>query len=311
MRPAFFVYFSLYSLFGNMMHTIKPVEFGNFQLYTIEAGRFLLDGGAMFGVVPKTLWSRYIPADDNNRIQMAMRSLLIKSKNTGKIYLVDTGSGDKFNAKMAEIYGLDYNHSHLLRSLESMGVTPEGITDIIFTHLHFDHCGGTTAYDNEGNLIEVFPNANYHVNKRHWQTATYPNEREKASFFPENLDPIQNSGRLKLSENQHTYEPGLSTVCVDGHTEGQQLPMIQAGNKTLVYAADLIPTYAHIPLPWIMGYDMVPVQTLKEKEVFLENAVAGNWYLFLEHDSAHEIVTVKKENGKFSMKDSLSLADIS
>lgn len=293
------------------MNIIEPVLFGNFQLYTIEAGRFLLDGGAMFGVVPKTLWNRYIPADDDNRIPMAMRSLLIKSNNTGKIYLIDTGSGDKFNKKMASIYGLDYEHSHLLNSLQATGTTPEQITDIIFTHLHFDHCGGTTAYDRDGNLIEVFPNANYHVNKRHWQTATHPNEREKASFFAENIEPVQNSGRLMLREDQCVFETGLGSICVDGHTEGQMLPMIQSEVKTIVYAADLIPTYAHIPLPWIMGYDMAPVQTLKEKKVFLENVVNGNWYLFLEHDSAYEIVTVKKENGKFSMNQSLSLTNIS
>jgi glyoxylase-like metal-dependent hydrolase (beta-lactamase superfamily II) len=293
------------------MNASKPVNFGNFQLYTIEAGRFLLDGGAMFGVVPKTLWNKFIQADDKNRIPMAMRSLLIKSGNTGKIYLVDTGSGDKFNTKMAAIYGLDYEHSHLLRSLQSAGVKPEEITDIIFTHLHFDHCGGTTNYDDNGNLTDVFPNAEYHVNHRHWQTAIHPNEREKASFFPENIEPIQNSGRLRLIKDNHQYEPGLGSLCADGHTEGQQLPVIQAGNKTIIYAADLIPTYAHIPLPWIMGYDMAPVQTLKEKEMFLENAAAANWYLFLEHDSTHEIVTVKKENGKFAMKDSFSLAEIS
>ena len=294
-----------------MKNSIYPVEFGNFQLHKIESGRFLLDGGAMFGVVPKTLWSRYIPPDEKNRIPMAMRSLLIKSKKSGKIYLVDTGSGDKFSEKMSAIYGLDYDHSHLLRSLEIAGTKPEEITDIILTHLHFDHCGGTTAYDKKGNLIEVFPNANYHVNKRHWQTAVNPNEREKASFFSENLDPIQNSGRLKLTADNHQFEPGLDSLCMNGHTEGQQLPVVKHEGKTIVYAADLIPTHAHIPLPWIMGYDMAPVQTLEEKEHFLNHAAAGSWYLFLEHDSAHEMVTVKKENGKFLMKDSLSLADLS
>lgn len=293
-----------------MENKVQPLRFGNFILYSIEAGRFLLDGGAMFGVVPKTLWNKYIPPDEKNRIPMAMRSLLIKSLQTGKVYLIDTGSGDKFNTKMASIYGLDYEHSHLLRSLESSGLKPEEITDIIFTHLHFDHCGGTTEYDQEGNLNEVFPNAAYHVNHRHWQTALNPNPREKASFFPENLDPIRKSGRLILTENNQQYEPGLHSICVHGHTEGQQLPVIQAEEKTIVFAADLIPTYAHIPLPWIMGYDMAPIQTLKEKETFLEHAVSGSWYLFLQHDSTHEIVTVQYENGKFAMKDSLSLRDI-
>lgn len=293
------------------MAKIKPVEFGNFELHPVEAGRFRLDGGAMFGVVPKTLWSKQIPADDKNRIPMGMRCLLIKSKQTGKIYLVDNGSGDKFNEKMASIYDLDYEHSDLISSLKKCGVEPADVTDMVFTHLHFDHCGGTTTYDENGNITEVFPNAIYHVNKRHWKTATNPNAREKASFFPENIDPLKNSGRLNLIGDNHEFEPGLGTLPMNGHTTGQQLPVLKDGKTTIVYAADLIPTFAHIPLPWVMGYDMKPIQTLKEKESFLNEAVDKNWFLFLEHDAEHEVVTVQKENGKFMLKDSLSLADIS
>ena len=293
------------------MNKNEPVHFGNFELNSVEGGRFLLDGGAMFGVVPKTLWSRQIPADEKNRIQMAMRSLLIKSSHTGKMYLVDTGSGDKFDEKMAGIYGLDYEHSNLLNSLKNCGVSPDEITDIIFSHLHFDHCGGTTTYDDKGNLAEVFPNAIYHVNKRHWETATRPNAREKASFFPENINPIEQSGRLNLVDDHHQFEPGLDTMPMDGHTIGQQLPSISDDTNKIVFAADLIPTFAHIPLPWIMGYDMFPVQTLEEKEIFLNNATNNGWYLFMEHDASHEIMTITKENGKFKMKDSLSLNKIS
>lgn len=293
------------------MSETEPVEFGNFDLYAVEAGRFRLDGGAMFGVVPKTLWSKQITADDKNRIPMGMRCLLIKSKESGKIYLVDNGSGDKFNEKMASIYDLDYEHSDLVSSLEKCGVEPAGITDMVFTHLHFDHCGGTTTYDENGNNSEVFPNATYHVNKRHWETATNPNAREKASFFPENIDPIKNSGRLNLVDDNHEFEPNLETLPMDGHTAGQQLPVLKNKLSTLVYAADLIPTFAHIPLPWVMGYDMKPIQTLKEKESFLNKAADENWFLFLEHDAEHEVVTIQKENGKFMLKDSLSLAEIS
>ena len=293
------------------MADAKPVTFGQFELYSLEAGRFRLDGGAMFGVVPKTLWSKQLQADEKNRIPMGMRCLLIKSNETGKTYLIDNGSGDKFNDKMASIYALDYEHSDLISSLEKCGFKPDDITDLIFTHLHFDHCGGTTTYDENGELQEVFPNATYHVNKRHWETATDPNAREKASFFSENLEPIKNSGRLNLVGDHSEFERGLTSLPVDGHTQGQQLPVLKHNSSTIVYAGDLIPTFAHIPLPWVMGYDMIAVQTLREKEEFLNNAVDENWYLFLEHDAEHEMVTVKKENGKFLLKDSLSLADIS
>ncbi|MCC5906144.1 MAG: MBL fold metallo-hydrolase [Balneolaceae bacterium] len=292
------------------MSKIKPLTMGHFELYPVETGRFLLDGGAMFGVVPKTLWNRKIEADENNRIPMAMRSLLIKSKATGKIYLVDNGCGDKFDEKMTSIYGIDYSESDLISSLKKIGYTPDDITDIIFTHMHFDHCGGTTKYDENGSLIEVFPNANYHVNERHWQTANNPNEREKASFFPENLDPISRSGRLKLLKDSFRFEEGLHTIPMDGHTMGQQLPVITDDNVTIVYAADLIPTFAHVPLPWVMGYDMAPLQTLKEKETFLEMAAGHNWYLFMEHDAEHEIITIQKKNGRYSMKTSISLDQI-
>lgn len=283
----------------------------DFEIYSLEAGRFMLDGGAMFGVVPKTLWSRSLPADDKNRIPMAMRCMLIKSKKSQKIYLIDNGCGDKFNEKMSNIYSLDYKHSNLPASLAEIDVKTDEITDIIFTHLHFDHCGGTTRYDENGNLVEVFPNANYHVNERHWKTANNPNQREKASFFAENIHPIKNSGRLNLVKDHHHFEDGLSTIPVNGHTQGQQLPVISGDNFTMVYAADLIPTFAHIPLPWIMGYDMQPLLTLTEKEAFLKQASDNEWYLFLEHDPLHEVITIQKENGKFSLKNSYKLNEIS
>jgi glyoxylase-like metal-dependent hydrolase (beta-lactamase superfamily II) len=290
---------------------MNTCTFGNIELTPIEAGRFLLDGGAMFGVVPKTLWSRQIPADDKNRIPMAMRCLLVRSQKTGKTYLIDNGSGHKFNEKMAKIYGLDYEHSDLISSLEKASVSPDEITDMVFSHLHFDHCGGTTRYDESGNLEEVFSKATYHVNKRHWKTATNPNARETASFFPENITPIKESGRLNLVDDYHEFEEGFNTMPMDGHTEGQQLPVFTNGQQTIVYAADLFPTFAHIPLPWVMGYDMAPVQTLKEKEEFLKKAAEGNWHLFLEHDADHEVVTIKEENGKYSMDRSLTLSEIS
>lgn len=283
---------------------------GPFNLYSLEAGRFRLDGGAMFGVVPKTLWSRYIDVDEKNRIHMAMRCLLIESKNTNKLYLVDNGSGTKFDDKFEQIYQLDYEHSDLLSSLNEYGFNPEDITDIIFSHLHFDHCGGTTYYDDNGDIQHTFSNATYHVTKKQLETATDPNAREKASFLPDNINPIKNWDKLNLVDEHHTYEDGLEALPVNGHTIGQQLPKITGGQHTVVFAADLIPTHVHLPLPWVMGYDMYPVTTLDEKQRYLDQAVEDHWHLFLEHDADQEMVTVKKKEGKYAVDEKLTLNDL-
>lgn len=289
---------------------LSHVKLGPFTLYTIETGRFRLDGGAMFGVVPKTLWSRQIKVDEKNRILMAMRCLLIQSEETGNLYLVDDGIGTKFDEKYEKIYQVDHKHSNLLDSLSYHGFSPEDVTDLIFTHLHFDHCGGTTFYNDNGELEHTFPKARYHVTKSHWDTATHPNAREKASFFDENIGPIKESGRLNLVEDEHTFEEGLSTLVVNGHTLGQQLPVISDGDKTIVFAADLFPTASHVPLPWIMGYDMRPINTLDEKEEILDRASSEDWFFFMEHDSQNEIIRVEKENGKFNARTGLTLEDI-
>jgi glyoxylase-like metal-dependent hydrolase (beta-lactamase superfamily II) len=289
---------------------LSSTKLGPFTLHTIETGRFRLDGGAMFGVVPKTLWSRQIESDDQNRIPMAMRCLLITSENTGKVYLVDNGCGTKFNQKYEKIYALDHSHSNLLDSLSYHGFKPEDITDLILSHLHFDHCGGSTYYDEEGELKHRFPNATYHVPEKHWKTANQPNAREKASFFKENIEPLETSGRLHLVKEDHQYEDGLNAIPVNGHTISQQLPKITVDQKILVFAADLLPTHVHVPLPWVMGYDMYPVQTLEEKEHILNEAVEQHWCFFLEHDAQEEVITITKENGKFGVKDSLTLSDL-
>lgn len=289
---------------------LSKATIGPFELYTIETGDFRLDGGAMFGVVPKTLWSRGLPADEKNRIPMTMRCLLIKSNNTGKLYLVDNGAGTKFNNKMQDIYQLDQSSKNLQNSFNEYGFDLKDVTDIIFTHLHFDHCGGTSYYDENGELKLTFPNATYHVVNSHWENANDPNAREKASFFPENINPIKESGKLKLVEENHEYEPGLSAIPVNGHTIGQQLPKIEADSKTLVFVADLLPTHNHVPIPWVMGYDMYPVQTLDEKDAFLKKAASGSWYLYLEHDAHEEIIRVKHEDGRFSVSNSLSLNEL-
>jgi glyoxylase-like metal-dependent hydrolase (beta-lactamase superfamily II) len=290
--------------------SLSKTTLGPFELYTIETGDFRLDGGAMFGVVPKTLWSRGLMADEDNRIPMTMRCLLIKSKNTGKIYLVDNGAGTKFSNKMEGIYQLKYENKNLENSLEYHGFSIGDITDIIFTHLHFDHCGGTSFYNEFEELELTFPDATYHVVDKHWENANNPNAREKASFLPENIQPIKESGKLNLVKENYEYEEGLSALSANGHTIGQQLPIIKAEGKTLVFVADLLPTHVHVPLPWVMGYDMYPVQTLKEKEAFLKQASENNWNLYLEHDSHEEIIRIEFEEGRFSVTENLTLNDL-
>ncbi|MCP9292272.1 MBL fold metallo-hydrolase [Gracilimonas sediminicola] len=289
--------------------SLSRTTFGSFELYTIETGDFRLDGGAMFGVVPKTLWSRGLPADEKNRIPMTMRCLLIKSKNTGKLYLIDNGAGTKFNDKMEDIYQLDYSVKNLENSFEHHGFSFEDVTDIIFTHLHFDHCGGSSFYNDDEELELTFPNAQYHVVKKHWENATNPNAREKASFLHENIQPLKESGKLNLVEENHEYEADLSAINVDGHTIGQQLPKIESTEGSIVFVADLLPTHVHVPLPWVMGYDMYPVQTLSEKDAFLKQAAENNWNLYLEHDAHQEIIRIEHNDGRFSVAETLTLND--
>lgn len=293
-----------------MSQKLSKTTIGPFEITSIECGRFRLDGGAMFGVVPKTLWSKLIESDDKNRIPMAMRCLLIKSLKEDKLYLVDNGSGTKFNEKMSNIYALDYEHSNLEDSLKQAGVHPDDITDMVFSHLHFDHCGGSTFYNESGELEHRFKNAVYHVNKRHWENATHPNDREKASFLKENIEPLKESRRLNLVDDFHSFEDGFDSIPVNGHTTGQHLPRIQHDDLTLVYAADLFPTSAHVPVPWVMGYDMYPVLTLQEKRDILEKAVENKWYFFMEHDAFNEVITISDDNGRYKAGDSLTLDDI-
>jgi len=289
---------------------LSKTSFGHFNLYTIETGDIKLDGGAMFGVVPKTLWSRGIAANENNRISMTMRCLLVESTKTGKLYLIDNGVGSKFNEKLMDIYEIDFSEKSLLSSLNFHGFSPIQITDIIFTHLHFDHCGGTTFYDENGEPAFTFPNAKYHINKRHWETAIQPNAREKASFLRENIEPLKSSLNVHLVDDNHEFESGLSTYMANGHTIGQQLPLITDGDRTLLFVADLLPTHVHVPLPWVMGYDMYPAQTLLEKEQFLQLASDNDWFIFLEHDVECEIITLSFDGKRAKVNQTLSLNDI-
>lgn len=282
------------------MSEIKHKKLGLFDLFSIQTGYFRLDGGAMFGVVPKTLWSRFIEVDENNRIPMCMRSLLISSSATGRVYLIDTGIGNKYDEKFKKIYQIDDTTWNLHSSMKAAGFNPEDITDVIFTHLHFDHCGGAITKTDTGSLELAFPQANHWIHKNHWETATNPNAREKASFLPDNMGLLSKTDKLIRIEDGYEYEPGIGIITVNGHTVGQQLPTVTFEDTTLVYAADLLPTHVHVPLPWVMGYDMYPAETLLEKEAFLRSAHQHNWYIFLEHDTVESLIRIEKNDKHFS-----------
>jgi glyoxylase-like metal-dependent hydrolase (beta-lactamase superfamily II) len=266
------------------------------RLFPIESGNFKLDGGAMFGVVPKSLWSRTNPADSNNMIDMAARCLLIENGN--KLTLIDTGMGNKQSEKFFGYY-YRWGDFTLEKSLKSHGFHPDDVTDVFMTHLHFDHCGGSIQWNKDRTAYEpAFKNATYWSNERHWDWAVHPNRREQASFLKENILPMQESGQLKFVESPSTdyaatTELDFGILFVDGHTEKQMLPHIQYNDKTIVFVADLLPTAGHLPLPYVMGYDTRPLLTLPEKEKFLNAAAENNYYLFMEHDAYNQIITVK------------------
>lgn len=266
------------------------------QLYPIEAGNFKLDGGAMFGVVPKTLWSKTNPADQNNMIDIAARCLLLEEGN--RLILIDNGMGNKQTEKFFGYY-YPWGNFTLDDSLKRAGFHRDDITDVFLTHLHFDHCGGSIQWNKDRTGFEpAFKNAAYWSNQDHWEWATQPNRREKASFLTENIIPIQTSGQLKfisLPESDFTAqsELGFGIFFANGHTDKQMIPHISVGDKTFVFMADLLPTAGHIPIPFVMGYDTRPLLTLPEKEKLLASAADHNYYLILEHDAHHEIITVK------------------
>ena len=283
------------------------------KLYPIEAGNFKLDGGAMFGVVPKTIWNKTNPADENNLIDIAARCLLIEKEN--RLILIDTGMGNKQSDKFFGYYSLWGNHS-LDKSLAKYGFHRDDITDVFMTHLHFDHCGGSVNWNKDKTGYKVaFKNANYWTNENHWNWATKPNSREKASFLSENIIPIQESGQLnfiKKNDDDFTEKSELDfgIFYVDGHTEKMMIPHIKYQDKTIVFCADLIPTAGHLPLPYVMGYDTRPLLTMPEKTKFLTNCAENNFYLFLEHDAHNEIITVEKTEKGIRLKEVFSSKDI-
>ena len=279
----------------------------SFELTTINTGYFKLDGGAMFGVVPKVIWNKLNPADDNNLCNWAMRSLLIKTND--RLVLVDNGMGDKQDEKFFSHYYLNGDDS-LDKSLNAAGVSKDDVTDVILTHLHFDHCGGSVNREGD-KLVTAFKNAQYWTNQRHWQWATQPNAREKASFLKENMLPIQESGQLRFIEkNSAEFPDGIILRQVFGHTEAMMLPQVQYKGRTVLFMADLIPSAAHIPLPYVMGYDMFPLTTLNEKESFLTEALQNDYVLFFQHDPVIECCTLHRTEKGIRVKETFKLSEL-
>jgi len=280
------------------------------QLYSIETGFFKLDGGAMFGVVPKSMWNKLNPADENNLCTWSMRCLLIVDGE--RKILIDCGMGNKQSEKFFSHYHPHGNHS-LLSSLREKGFQPEDITDLILTHLHFDHCGGAVYNDNETYAL-IFPHATIWSNENHWKWAIEPNDREKASFLKENIIPLQESGQLKFIKEENgrltPFTKHIDIRFVQGHTRSMMLPQIKINGKTIVYMADLIPSAAHIPLPYVMAYDMFPMKTLEEKKDFLEEAVEKEFILFFEHDPSDSCCIVEKTEKGFRKKASVPSTSI-
>ena len=276
------------------------------KIYPIETGNFKLDGGAMFGVVPKSIWQRTNPADAINMIEMSMRCMLIEEGD--RLTLVDTGLGSKQSEKFFSYYYL-FGDFSLESSLAKYGFHKDDITDVFLTHLHFDHCGGAIERQNDM-LVPAFKNAKFWSNANHWDWAVNPNPREKASFLKENILPMKESGQLNFIADQPLEDVGFDVVFVDGHTEKQMLPKLNYKGKTIVFMADLLPTVGHIPLPYVMGYDTRPLLTLKEKASFLNEAADNNYYLFLEHDAFNEICTVKHTEKGVRLNETFKFTDI-
>jgi glyoxylase-like metal-dependent hydrolase (beta-lactamase superfamily II) len=275
------------------------------RIFAINAGNFKLDGGAMYGVVPKSIWNKLNPADSNNLCTWATRCLLIQ--NEKQLVLIDTGLGDKQDESFFKHYYRD-NPQHWSQLLKPFGFQPSDITDVVLTHLHFDHVGGALLRFNN-KIIPTFPNATYWSNQKHWEWATNPNPREKASFLKENLIPLQESGQLSFIDNSTSPFTWMDFVFVDGHTEQQMLPLITIGNEKLLYAADLLPSAGHIPLPYIMSYDVRPLRSMEEKSEVLGRALKDGWKIVLEHDLNLECIDLKMTDKGIRLNNSFKISD--
>ncbi|MBV6477666.1 MAG: putative quorum-quenching lactonase YtnP [Ignavibacteria bacterium] len=289
---------------------IKKVnmQIGDYKLFSVQTGLFKLDGGAMFGVVPKNMWQKTNPSDENNRIDMCTRALLMD--NGKRKILVDNGIGYKLSEKLNKIYGVDFSEFTVEQSLNSLNVSPEEITDVILTHLHFDHAGGSTYMDDEGILKLSYPNAVYHVQKKQFEWALNPSDRDKASFFPENYIPLKENNSLNLTTGETKFDEFITLLPVNGHTSHMQLIKISDNeNKTILFLADLIPTAGHVPAAFIMGYDLFPLTTLDEKKMYLNEISSKDWTVFFEHDPFTECAKIGKGEKGFFVKEKFKLND--
>ncbi|UCF39082.1 MAG: MBL fold metallo-hydrolase [Acidobacteriota bacterium] len=273
------------------------MDFGNLEVHLISDGTFWLDGGAMFGVVPKVFWSKALPSDDRNRVHLGLNALLIRSEE-GTL-LVDTGCGEKYTDKQRDIYGLG-PRPQLLDELSRLGCSPEDISLVLNTHLHFDHCGGNTRLGESG-IVPTFPNARFLVQKQEFDDACSANERTRGSYFPENWECLVQRGQLQLIDGEHEVLPGIQCVPTPGHTLGHQSIKIVSGGKTLFFMADLCPTQAHVPLPWIMAYDLYPMTTLETRRRIYQEAVDGQWLLCFQHDATRPLGVLFREGDRIQI----------
>ena len=272
------------------------MKIGSYEVLSLEAGSFSLDGGAMFGVVPWVFWSRTNPPDERQRIKLATRCWLIKGN--GKTILVDDGNGTKWSDKLKDIYNLDYKNSDLLSSLRRAGVAPADITDVILTHLHFDHAGGSTTMEN-GKLVPAFPHARYYVQRKQWELSQNPTEKDRGSFMRDDYMPLMEHKVLELVDGECEIFPGIELLVTNGHTNSQQLPKISDGKTSMLFCCDLLPTTTHIPWPYVMGYDVRPLVTIEEKKEIFGRAYEDKCILYLEHDPSTEAITLKASEKGF------------
>ena len=280
------------------------MKIGPYTIQSVETGLFSLDGGAMFGIVPWVFWSKTNPPDERQRIRLAARCWLVRGN--GKTILVDNGNGTKWSDKLKDIYRLDNSTGDLFSSLKKLGVDREDITDVLLTHLHFDHAGGSTMVEG-GKLVPTFPKAKYYVQRKHWELAQHPTEKDRASFMGDDFMPLMDRKILELVDGECEIFPGIEVLVCNGHTSAQQLPKISDGRTTMLFCCDLVPTTSHVPLPYIMAYDVRPLVTLEEKRRILSRALEEQWILFLEHDPVTEAITLKKTEKGPALDRSLKL----